>query len=266
MLRSHGCANPTGEETTMQQICDDLEAQHEALDAVVADIDEATWRTPTPAEGWDVADTIAHISYFDDTAHFAVVDPEGFQHRLASIVSDGVGLASLAAVPGAQLLTQWRAARAALLDVMRGLDPKARIVWFGPSMSAISFATARLMEAWSHGGDVASALGRPMPETDRIRHIAHLGVVTRGWSYVNRGMTPPDAQVRVELVAPSGASWAWGPEDAADSIRGNAVDFCRVVAQRCSVADVALEVRGPAASEWMSIAQAFAGPPTLVNR
>ena len=133
-------------------------------------------------------------------------------------------------------------------------------------MSAISFATARLMEAWSHGYDVADALGRTIPQTDRIRNIAHLGVVTRSWSYLNRGMTPPEAPVRVELVAPSGAAWTWGPEDAADSVSGSAVDFCRVVTQRCSITDVALEVTGSAAAEWMSLAQAFAGPPTLPRR
>lgn len=250
----------------MQQICDDLEAQHVALDAIVADIDEAAWRLPTPAQGWDVADNILHISFYDSAAHLAVVDPLGFQHEVAQIVGGEVHFAELADAPGDQLLAGWRQARTALLTTLRGLDPKARVVWFGPPMSAISFATARLMEAWSHGYDIADALGRTIPQTDRIRHIAHLGVVTRGWSYLNRAMVPPEVPVRVELVAPSGAAWTWGREDAADSVSGSAVDFCRVVTQRCSITDVALEVTGSAAAEWMSLAQAFAGPPTLPRR
>jgi len=38
----------------MDAICDDLHAEHAALDAVVANISEDMWTTATPAEGWDV--------------------------------------------------------------------------------------------------------------------------------------------------------------------------------------------------------------------
>lgn len=250
----------------MQQICDDLEAQHAALDAVVADLDERGWALPTAAEGWNVRDTIFHIYYFDDTAREAVVDPELFQQRMATIMAGQVDPVVLAAaLSGPELLSRWRSTRAALVAALRALDPKTRIEWFGPPMSALSFATARLMEAWSHGHDVADALGRTIENTDRIRHIAHLGVVTRGWSYFNRGLAPSEVPVRIELVAPSGATWTWGPDDAADVVRGSAVDFCLVVTQRRLIGDVELEVVGPAATEWMSIAQAFAGPASLTD-
>ena len=116
----------------MQQICDDLEAQHAALDAIVADIDEAAWRLPTAAQGWDVADNILHISFYDSAAHLAVVDPPGFQLQMAQIVDGEVPFAELADAPGDRLLAGWRQARMALLSTLRGLDPKARIIWFGP--------------------------------------------------------------------------------------------------------------------------------------
>jgi uncharacterized protein (TIGR03084 family) len=133
-------------------------------------------------------------------------------------------------------------------------------------MSLRSFTTARLMETWAHGQDVVDGLGLPVdarPLTDRLRHIAFLGCATRGWSYTVRGQTLPDAPVRVELSLPSGATFENGPVDAAESVRGDAVDFCLVVTQRRNVADTALEVTGDAAAEWMSIAQCFAGGPTL---
>ena len=38
-----------------------------------------------------------------------------------------------------------------------------------------------------------------------LEHIAHLGVVTRQFSYVNQGLTPPTDAVRVELNGPNGA-------------------------------------------------------------
>jgi uncharacterized protein (TIGR03084 family) len=129
-------------------------------------------------------------------------------------------------------------------------------------MSKRSFLTARLMEAWAHGQDVVDAVGAERPPTDRLRHVAQLGVITRGWSYRNRGLEPPAGDVRVELSAPSGDMWTWGDADVEDSVTGPAEDLCLVVTQRRHVDDTRLAVRGPLAREWMECAQAFAGPAT----
>jgi uncharacterized protein (TIGR03084 family) len=128
-------------------------------------------------------------------------------------------------------------------------------------MSARSFTTARLMEHWSHGLDIHEAAGVPPIDTDRLRHIAHIGYITRDFSYTNRGMQAPATTLRLELEAPSGANWTWGPDDADDRISGPAGDFCRVVTQRIHVADTALRATGPHAMEFLHLAQAFAGPP-----
>jgi len=40
---------------------------------------------------------------------------------------------------------------------------------------------------------------------------------------------------------------------------GSALDFCLVVTRRRHFLDTSLDVRGPAARDWMGIAQAFAG-------
>jgi uncharacterized protein (TIGR03084 family) len=129
-------------------------------------------------------------------------------------------------------------------------------------MSAKSFLTARLMETWAHGQDVVDAVGAARAPTDRLRHIAQLGVITRRWSYANRGLAVREEEVRVELAGPSGTTWTWGQDDAAASIVGAAEDFCLVVTQRRHVDDTMLVVRGDAARDWMLKAQAFAGPPT----
>ena len=68
--------------------------------------------------------------------------------------------------------------------------------------------------------------------------------------------------MRVELKAPSGATWTWGPDTAAESVRGSALGFCLVVTQRRHVDDTDLEVTGESARDWLEKAQAFAGPPT----
>jgi uncharacterized protein (TIGR03084 family) len=152
-------------------------------------------------------------------------------------------------------------ARSAFVATFRGIDPKTRLPWYGPDMSALSSATARLMETWAHGQDVADALGRRREPTDRLRHIAHLGVQAAGFSFVLNGRPVPTTLVRVELVAPSGARWEWGPPDTADRVTGTALDFCLTVTQRRHVSDTALTVTGPVATEWISIAQTFAGAP-----
>jgi uncharacterized protein (TIGR03084 family) len=249
----------------MDDICADLEAEHDALDAVVADLDEGWWTTATPAQGWDVKDTVVHLIQADVAARIAVEEPERFvELRDGAVVSGGLDAAFGAKGDrsGAEVLAWWRDERARMVAAFRTRGPKDRIPWFGPDMSALSFATARLMETWSHGRDVADTVGAPWEPTDRLRHVAHIGVSTRGWSYVNRGMVPPDGPVRVELTAPSGATWTWGPEDAPDRVTGRAEEFCLVVTQRRRPEETSLVAEGPLAEEWLRLAQAFAGPPT----
>ena len=116
--------------------------------------------------------------------------------------------------------------------------------WFGPPMSATSMATARLMETWAHSLDVHEGLGVDVEDTDRIRHVAHLGVRTRNFAHSVHGLDAPAEEFRIDLVAPSGDVWSWGPEDAAQTVTGSAGDFCRLVTQRVHRADTDLgEVR-----------------------
>jgi uncharacterized protein (TIGR03084 family) len=250
----------------VEEICRDLAAEHAALDEIVAPLSEGEWVLPTPARGWTVRDQIGHLAYFDGTATLALTDPDAFTSSVDALLA-GVGaggddptLAESRAMSGRELLDRWRAGRAALLDELAGVDPKLRVPWYGPPMSAMSFATARLMETWAHGQDVVDAVGETRPATDRLRHVAHIGVRARPFSYATNAREMPSGEVRVELLAPSGDKWEWN-ESTTDLVRGDALDFCLVVTQRRHLADTQLVVEGPLASDWMQIAQAFAGPP-----
>lgn len=249
---------------SMAAICDDLTAEHAALDAIVAPLSEAEWKRDTPSVGWTIQDEIGHLEYFDGTATLALVDPEAFNASVEGLLAHlGEGdptLREARAMRGAELLDRWRAGRATLLDELRRTDPKSRVPWYGPPMSAVSFATARLMETWAHGQDVVDALGVSREATDRLRHVAQIGVRARPFSYVTNGRNAPDGEVRVELLAPSGEVWTWN-ESATDRVTGDALDFCLVVTQRRHVDDTGLVVEGPLAEDWIAIAQAFAGPP-----
>ncbi len=252
----------------MDEICGDLDAEHGALDDIVCDLDEATWSSQTPADGWDIKETIVHLIQADMAAQLAVVDAEGFAEAKSKIATDGFDevFGTSSNKSGADVLRWWRDERQKMLAAFRSLGPKDRIPWFGPDMSALSFATARLMETWSHGRDVADTVGRDWVPTDRLRHVAHIGVSTRGWSFVNRGLALPEDPVRVELVAPSGDHWTWGPQDAEAKISGSAEEFCLLVTQRRHISETNLVSVGDAASDWLEIAQAFAGPPTLPSQ
>ena len=247
-------------------LLDDLTAEHAELDAVVAHLPRQGWMTATPAEGWDVRDQIGHLAFFDDQAALALSDPDGFQKELENIARD-VGafmdrsVSQGRALEPEEVLKWWRTAREQMTVAARAIDPNVRIPWYGPPMSPASFISARQMETWAHAQDVADALGIARDHSDRIRNVAHLGVLSRIHSYRNRGLAIPDKAVRVELTAPSGARWAWGEGD--DHVAGTAVDFCLVVTQRRHPDDTGLVMTGDLAKEWMSIAQAYAGPPGI---
>jgi uncharacterized protein (TIGR03084 family) len=250
----------------MKEICTDLAKEYEELDAIVAVLDESGWNVMTPAEGWTVKDQIRHLAYYDERARLAVTAPEAFEQHLADITRDPEGHRETLEKVGkelavAELLNWWRQERRTLLDALIPLAPKTRFKWYGPPLSRLSFATARIMETWAHGQDVADALGIERVPTDRLRHIAHLGVATLGWSYTNRQMKVPDSPVRVEVTSPSGELWSWGPEKATDIVKGSAEDFCLVVVQRRNLADTQLIIKGATARQWMSISQTYAGPP-----
>lgn len=252
----------------MEAICDDLAAEHAALDAVVCDLSEAQWRCATPAAGWDIADCIAHLWFFDQRARMALdpttaVDFAEDAGRLMAAGAEGRDLAMEAgrALAPSDLLAVWRSDRADLLALARGSDPSARIPWYGPAMAARSFITARLMETWAHGQDIRDALGLEPEVSLRLRHVAHIGVRARPFAYANNRRELPAEAIRVELVAPDGTQWAWGDEGLANVVSGPAIDFCLMVTQRRHLSDTDLSVIGPLAADWVGIAQAFAGPP-----
>lgn len=248
------------------QVVDDLAAESAEVDAMVAGLDAGQWRTPTPAPGWAVAHQVAHLAWTDEAALLAVGEPDAFADLLRNAAQDPYGYVDAGAEQGAQdepaaLLARWRRSRAELDRHLRELPDGARIAWFGPPMSAASMATARLMETWAHGLDVADALGVDPEPTARLRHVAHLGVRTRGFAYLVRELDPPETPVRVELTGPGGELWTWGPDDADQRVLGPALDFCLLVTQRRHVDDLALVAVGADAEHWLTIAQAFAGPP-----
>ncbi|MEV6398014.1 TIGR03084 family metal-binding protein [Streptomyces sp. NPDC051907] len=246
-------------------VLDDLRSESDELDQLVGELKPAGWSAPTPAPGWSIAHQIAHLAWTDAGSLLAVTDAGAFaaeiDKALASphgFVDDGAEAG--AALPPAELLARWREGRERLQQALREAPPGTRFPWYGPPMSAASMASARLMETWAHGQDVADALGAVRAPTARLRHIVRIGVRARDYAFSVHGLTPPAEPFRVELTAPDGELWADGPKDAAQRVSGPAHDFCLLVTQRAHRADLAVRAEGPDADRWLDIAQAFAGP------
>ncbi|ANH37540.1 hypothetical protein I601_1098 [Nocardioides dokdonensis FR1436] len=259
----------------LEALLGDLRAEGDQLWSAVAGLDAEAWATPTPAPGWSVATQVAHLAWTDEVAALAARSgtPEGkaaWDDVVLAAIGDPEGFVDTSAHEAARLtpqalLARWGTAREALTTALREVPAGEKMPWFGPPMSPTSMGTARFMETWAHALDVYDALvplglaTRPEP-SDRIRHVAHLGVRTRDFSYSVHAEQPPAEQFRVQLVSPSGETWAWGPEEATQTVTGSAYDFCLLVTQRVHRDDTDLVATGADAEHWLTIAQAFAGP------
>lgn len=247
-------------------LIEDLDAETATLLAIIEPLNAAGWATPTPAPGWRVHEQVAHLAYFDEAATMAANDAAAFQREFEAAVADPDGITERISRRGremepAAVLEWFTTSRAAMRSTFLALDPSTRVPWYGPAMSIPSSLTARIMETWAHGQDIADGLGVPHPSTRALRQVAHIGVRTLANSFTARGLEVPEASVYVALVAPDGTEWAWGDAAATDRVEGDAIDFALVVTQRRHLDDTTLRITGPVATRWMSIAQAFAGPP-----
>ena len=247
----------------LDELLADLTAEGDALRAAVTGAD---WSTPTSAQGWDIATTIAHLAWTDEASMLACRAASGDQGPWDALVleaiEDPAGFVDTSAFEVAkdpELPARWDRARAGVVAALRVAEGK--LPWFGPPMSPASMATARFMETWAHALDVYDGLGVVAERTDRVRHVCHLGVRTRNFAYSVHSLTPPASEFRVSLTLPSGAPFVAGPADAEQSVTGDAWEFAQLVTQRIHRADTSLVAVGDDASQWLDIAQAFAGLP-----
>jgi uncharacterized protein (TIGR03084 family) len=240
---------------------------HDETGALLAALDaagDAAWPTATPASGWTVADQVSHLAYFDEAAAASVESRDRFAPYLADAVALGAGLCDVVAEryrdrAPEELRGWWGEARAAMVAAMVAAGPSVRVPWYGPDFSVASSMTGRIRETWAHGQDVYDALGVAHPVTAALYDVARLCARTRANSYAAHGRAIPDAPVAVTLTSPGSQRWCFG-EAGGDEIAGSAVEFCLVATQRRHRADTSLVAVGAAAEEWLSLAQAFAGP------
>jgi uncharacterized protein (TIGR03084 family) len=246
-----------------EPIVDDLDAEQQALDALVADLDEPGWETPTPAAGWTIRDQIAHLAFFDDVAVASLTGTgEARFAALTASIGDQPGLRDPpgAGRTGTEVLSWWRAARRAEVNAFREVNPSARVPWGPNFMAAPSLCTARLMETWAHGLDCFAARNVEPVDTDRLRHVCHITyrAVPHAFRDARQPMPGLLDDLVVEVTSPSGQLWRFGPESATQRIEGTAADFARVGVRRKQLEDASsLHGRGELALSALSVLKAY---------
>jgi uncharacterized protein (TIGR03084 family) len=240
----------------------DLAAEQDVLVALLDTLEPDDWFRPTPAWSWDVRDTVAHLADTDELAADTCTDGPRALAKVAATCASSEdltlgGVLSGRRLSGAEVLRWWKDAQLRERETLLAVDPQMRVPW-GLGMRPPSFVTARLMECWAHSLDVHSAVGREIVDTDRLRHVAWIGFRALPYACSVAGVAPPEEPIRVELTLPSGATWSYGPEGAANRITGPASEFCRVFVQRMRAADATeLVADGDAAVLALRVARSF---------
>jgi uncharacterized protein (TIGR03084 family) len=253
----------------MRQLSDvftDFTAEGEALDKILAGLDARQWALPTPAPGWTIKHQVAHMASVFRIAGLAASDPDLFIKQTAGADKDFDGAVAqmlkpyLAASPE-DLLVKWRAERDTAIGALAALPPGQLVPWVARQLPASVLACAGMMELFAHGQDITDTIGVHREVNDSIGHLAWFTTRNRDFGYLIRGLTPPEAEFRYELTAPSGEAWQFGPADADQRITGPALDLCLLATRRRHRDDLAIHATGTDAEQWLDIAQAYRGSP-----
>lgn len=247
----------------------DFRDESEALYSLIEPLGDADYDRVTLFRDWTVNDVMQHLHFFNYVADLTLTDEDEFKrvYGALKVIQEKTGSLVAATdemlngLKGIALRDAWRKYYLEMSDRFYAADPKQRLLWVGPSMSARSSISARLMETWSHAQEIYDLLGVERENRDLIKSIAVMGMNTFGWTFINRKEEVPKPVPHVRLTAPSGEIWEWNPETDTDLVEGNAAEFCQVVTQTRNIVDTDIQVSGDVATRWMSIAQCFAGPP-----
>jgi uncharacterized protein (TIGR03084 family) len=240
-------------------VIDDLEAELDELEGVLAGLTPDDWMSPSAAVGWAVVDVVLHLAQTDEAVS-ATLHGESWAtdwRRYGEHVDEAMA-AMVSAEPAgpAEIFQRWRTARRDSVAALRAADPREPVRWVTSSLKPPTLATTRLAEHWAHALDITGPLGIDYPDTMRLRHIAWLGHRTLPYAFRLSGQ--PAHNVYCQLTAPDGSLWRFGDPAAASAIIGNAGAFCRVGARRLAAADSGLRTRGPHADPALQVLRNYA--------
>jgi uncharacterized protein (TIGR03084 family) len=250
---------PLGSFPRVTDIFDDLNAEYEHLDGVLAALTPAQWDHPSAAAGWSIADVVLHLAQTEELLAASAAGEEAWFTEGPADTIDARADHLVAAqrdITAADLLARWRTVALSNPAALRAQPSGTRLQWVTNRISPAALATTRLAEHWTHGHDITDALDIPYPDTARLRHIAWLGHRTLPYAFAAEGVQ--GGAVYCELTAPDGAIWRYGDPDAPSVITGPAAEFCRVGARRLAAADTSLQGTGPHGPQALAVLRNYA--------
>jgi uncharacterized protein (TIGR03084 family) len=239
-------------------IFDDLEAEQDRLEDILADLDGAQWAAASSAAGWTVCDVVLHLAQSEE-AVLASTAGTSWESRLPSATTLDQVMDQLVRAERAEpalIFERWREARRGAVRALRAADPAQPLSWVAAPLKPATLATTRLSEHWAHGLDITGPLGIAFPDTERLHHVAWLAHRSLTYAFALAGEQAHE--VRCELTAPDGDAWHYGPPGAGSVISGPAGAFCRVAAQRLAPEESGLLATGPYGPAALGVLRTYA--------
>jgi uncharacterized protein (TIGR03084 family) len=228
----------------INELIHDLRAEYSRLAVILGPLSDSQWNTESAAPGWTVLDVVIHLAITEEQVAKSIAgNPPSWTKRVGSLDEQMAAEVRTNQAKPRDVLRRWERATSASLSALNAADPDFAIAWASTPLRPVTLATTRLAEHWSHGLDITTALEIAFPDTDRLRHIAWLGLAALPYGCRLIGIEPQP--LRVELIGPNNQTWTYGPPDASSKVAGLAADFCRVGAQRLAPADSGLITTGP---------------------
>ena len=175
-------------------VFDDLGAEQERLEKILAGLDEAQWLSASGAAGWTIADVVLHLAQSEEAVEATATHqrPRGGLGAVAGGTMDerAAEAVRLERAAPAEVFARWQRARQAALAAIRAADPDQPLAWLAGPVKPATLATTRLSEHWAHGLDITGPLGIAFPDTERLRHIAWLAHRTLPYALSLAGQAP----------------------------------------------------------------------------
>ena len=248
----------------------DFENECKALEAILIKLEDPDYNAETQFKTWTIFDILAHLHLWNMAAIWTLNETYKFEQLMVEVMKVFQGgqthqklqkewCQTLKLNSGECLFAAWQEGYKQVVQNYLNADPLRRVKWGGPDMSVKSCIIARQMETWAHSQAIFDVLGIDRINSESLKNIAHIGVITYSWSFKIKELIPPSPKPYVKLISPNGKIWEWNEPQDNNKITGNAEEFCQVVTQCRNIKDTNLECIGSIASTWMTIAQCFAG-------
>jgi uncharacterized protein (TIGR03083 family) len=233
-----------------------LEAFSRAADAfhgLLRELPDPDWARPVLRD-LDAQGLVGHLTGVEEDVQRALLgDP-------AVAAADHVASTQAAAVRQAgrrpaETRAEWRRAAGRSIELARGGDLGAEVAVHGLRIPLGLFLIVRAFELWVHDNDIRQAAAWPasVPDPATLSLMTEVAARLLPHAAARTGLDEP-VSLHLVLTGPGGGTWdvpigtgGSGAADPADVvIVSDAVEFCRLVANRAAPAELDLHITGDA--------------------